>query len=645
MSARARRPGGRHRAAGTPPLAGAAAAGPHAGPLVRWLTLVLGAAIVLTYANSLSGPFILDDQASIVQNAQIRDLARPDDVLWPAAESPVAGRPLVNLSFALNYAVHGLDVRGYHAVNIALHVTCALLLFALVRRTLALPRLDVYAAGAARELAFAAALLWALHPLASEPVDYLTQRSESMLAAFYLLTLYASLRSATARRPARWMAGAVAPCVMGALSKESMATAPVVVALYDRVFLFGSWRDALRTRGRLYAGLAACWLVVGAVVLSNARGEVVGSGSGVSPWTYLLNQAEIVTHYLRLFAWPRDLVVFYGWPRPLTLVDVWPHALLLAALAIATVLALVRKPAAGFLGAWFFITLAPASSIVPVATEVGAERRMYLPLAALVLLVVMTGWTLLRRTTGARALAAGAVAAGLLAVALATLTMARNREYASPLALARTVVDRRPTGVAHHILAEQLVQAQRYGEAAAHLRQALAMGDSRAGHLLGGLLFNEGKVDEASPVLEAFIRTSELPYRLVPRWLEPPVTEVVTARLWLAQAAASRGNWARAAMHAERILAAVPSHAPALRLLADARFEERRWADAHAHYLAYLRLRPADTQTLLNLGVAQVGLERLDEAIATFRRAAEADPANTRARQLLEMALSDRAAR
>ena len=171
--------------------------------------------------------------------------------------------------------------------------------------------------------------------------------------------------------------------------KESMVTAPLLVAVYDRVYLFDSLRQAFRTRKRLYLGLAATWLVLAALNWSGPRAAVGGFSTGVSAWTYLLNQTVMITHYLRLAIWPRSLVVFYGWPLPLTLGDVWPYALFIGVLLIATVVAMKRWPMLGFLGVWFFVTLAPTSSIVPIATEVGAERRMYLPLLAVVALAVV----------------------------------------------------------------------------------------------------------------------------------------------------------------------------------------------------------------------------------------------------------------
>ena len=97
----------------------------------------------MVYANSFSLPLLLDDRVTILENPQIRDWTSPA-VLFPARELPVAGRPLANLAFALNYAAAGAAVEGYHAVNLALHIACALLLFAVIRRTLNLPRVAAW---------------------------------------------------------------------------------------------------------------------------------------------------------------------------------------------------------------------------------------------------------------------------------------------------------------------------------------------------------------------------------------------------------------------------------------------------------------------------------------------------------------------
>src|SRR6185312_4252239 len=101
------------------------------------------------------------------------------------AGTTVGGRPFLNLSLALNQAFGGTNPWGYHALNLAIHVLAGLTLFGLVRRTLEAGR-----KGSALLPAFAAALLWTVHPLQTEAVTYIVQRAESAMGLFYLLTLY-----------------------------------------------------------------------------------------------------------------------------------------------------------------------------------------------------------------------------------------------------------------------------------------------------------------------------------------------------------------------------------------------------------------------------------------------------------------------
>lgn len=162
------------------------------------LVLVTAAA----YSNSFGGPFLFDDEPSIVDNPTIRRLWPIDRVLDPPPYClTVVGRPFANLTLAANYAWGGLDVRGYHAVNLAIHILAALALYGIVRRTLLLPQMPAALQSGAASLALAVAALWTVHPMQTESVTYIVQRTESLLGLCYLVTLYAALRSAQARAP------------------------------------------------------------------------------------------------------------------------------------------------------------------------------------------------------------------------------------------------------------------------------------------------------------------------------------------------------------------------------------------------------------------------------------------------------------
>ena len=591
----------------------------------------------LVYLNSLSTPFMFDDMATIVDNEQIRRLSDLAEVLQPERERPVAGRPLVSLSFAINYAIGGLNVLGYHIGNIAVHVLCGLLLFGLVRRTLALPTLPATLSREATTLGFVTALLWTVHPLNTEVVDYLTQRTESMMALFYLLTLYASVRALGGGQTARWQVLAVVSCAAGMACKQSMVTAPLMVFLIDRLFVFDSSRHAWRARGRLYAGLAATWLLLAFLQSTGPNSRSAGFSTGVSSWTYLLNQAPMVVRYLELAVWPRSLVLLYGWPRELVLTDVLPSALFIVTLLTLTVVGLRYRPKLAFLAVWFWITLAPTSTIIPIATEVGAEKRMYLPLAGLVLLAVL-GVQQLREALAARLpptrRTAKLVSAGatilLVAVsaALGSATILRNAEYASPLAMARTILERHPTPIAHHMLANTLLEAGRRDEGVAHLRQALP-GAPFAREALGVALLIDGKTDEGIAELQSFVREQPADLAIV-----------VRARENLGKALLLQDRWQDSLDQFRAILAVLPGNPVAHRGAAEASFGQGHWDEAIVHYQAYLGGGRHDPEALHQLGVALASGGRLDEAIMAFREVVALDSGHGPAARNLARALS-----
>jgi tetratricopeptide (TPR) repeat protein len=611
-----------------------------AGP--AWALLAIAVAVTLAYSTSFWHPFIFDDFGAIARNSTIRDLRSPRLVMAPPSESPVAGRPLVNLSFAINYAIGGLDVRGYHIGNLALHVLCAFLVFGLVRRTLEWPAQSAAVGRRSWGVALAVALLWAVHPLVSEVVDYLTERTESMMALCYLATLYASLRALDATRRGRWQAAAVVACAFGMACKESMVTAPLMVALYDRIFVFDSMSKAWRNRWRLYAALAATWIILAILMASSPRTSSGGFATApTSVWVYLLNQFVMVTRYLRLAIWPQSLVLYYGWPQPLTVADVWPYALLLASLVAIAVVISIGRPRFGFLVAWVIVTLAPSSSIVPIGSEVGAERRMYLPLIALVAMAVSGGVVLLDRldrpsprgggSLGRRATATPIVALVVLVFFTAGLgasTFARTEEYASGLMMARTVLARWPSPAAEYQVGTELATAGRHDEAISHLRSA-AEGMPPARYNLGSELFVAGRYAESIAELKTFVRD------------EPGLDSTTAARLLMGRAFEATGRWPEAIAEFQTGVAASPGDADAQGLLAVALGSTRAFEEAVGHYRAFLAARPADAAGWTGLGISLAATSRTREAIAAFRQAAVLDPHNGRFQENLARALLD----
>jgi protein O-mannosyl-transferase len=591
------------------------------GLAIRAAIIVLAGTVV--YANSLSAPFIFDDQTAVIENAQIRRLWPLTVPLSPPRETPVAGRPIANLTFAINYAIGGLDVRGYRLTNLAVHVLAALTLFGLVRRTLRLGSLAPAFGAHATNLAWIAALMWMLHPLQTETIDYVTQRTESLMGLCYLLTLYCSVRALEGRH-GRWQAAAVIACATGMACKESMVTAPVIVVLFDSVFVA---RAVLRKthRARLYVGLACTWAVLAGLMASEPR-TTVGFDTNVSGWTYLLNQAPILLTYLRLTFWPRNLVLDYGIPQPLTLADVWLPMIAVIALAIVVVVLLARRPQAGFLGAWYFITLAPTSSIIPIATEVGADRRMYLPLAGLVVLGVLgtyRAWML--RATPSRQ-AVGLAAALGVCVLLSAATIQRNREYESKLSILQTTVDRRPHPRSYLMLGSTLLEAGRRQEAMPYLERA--RDEPGASFVLGVDHISQGRLAAGADELERFLQQA------------PKHRQAVDARESLGRAYSVLDQLDKAAAQLTEVIRLQPGRGPAHAYLGEVLLRQGRTADGVREFQIAADLQPGNPDALRLLGIAQGQTGQLAAAAATFRRVIELDPLNARGHYLLGSALA-----
>lgn len=455
----------------------------------RYASVIVIAAVAV-YWNSFGGPFVFDDLSSIPENPTIRRLWPLSEVLSPPSGTTVEGRPLVNLTLAINYALGGTNVFGYHAVNLAIHILTALTLFGVIRRTLNNgPETTQFSI----KIALASTLIWLVHPLQTESVTYIIQRAESLMALFYLLTIYCVIRAPPVSRDAersaeaapqsaplrvaanRWYVLAIVVCACGMATKEVMVTAPLVVLLYDRAFLAGSFREAWRCRRGLYLGLAGTWLILAWLVIgAGGRSGSAGFGAGMSPLDYALTQFGAIVRYLQLSFWPQPLVFDYGTALATTPGEIVPPALIVVALVSASLFAWRRSPPVGFLMIVFFLILAPSSSIVPVATETAAEHRVYLPLASISILVVIAT----RRVVTKLTLPASVPQLALFVVvfALSTTTFQRNRDYATAFSLWSDTVRKRPDNPRAHLnLGVAMLDAKLFADALREFTTAIEL--------------------------------------------------------------------------------------------------------------------------------------------------------------------------
>jgi tetratricopeptide (TPR) repeat protein len=570
----------------------------------------------VAYANSFDGIFVFDDEPAIEHNQNLRTLWPLTTAMSAPPDTTLSGRPVATLSFAIDHALAGGSPEGYHATNLVIHLAAALVVFGITRRTLLTSRLKHRFGAAATALALIVALIFVVHPLQTGSVTYIVQRVESLMGLFYLATLYFAIRAleASGRARAGWMSASILTCALGMGTKEVMVTAPLIVMVWDR--LFASDRPAARRS--LYVSLAATWIILVILVAGGHRAPSAGFGFAGWPWwRYLMTQAAVIAHYLRLAVIPAPLVLDYDWRAAASLAQVALPGSLLVGLLAVTIWGLLRRAPAAFLGAWFFLILAPTSSVLPIVTEVAAEHRMYLPVAAVIALVVLGLFEAGRRLSPTRRAMshAGILAAAVVVILFARMTRARNADYHDYERIWSATIAERPLNArARNNYATWLLMKGRYAEAEPHLRVAVtekpAFTEAEAN--LGVALSAQGKLDEGAAHLEQAVA------------LRP---DDAAAHRNLAETYALQRRLADAVVEYEKALQYRPDDANLLNRVAwlrataaDARVRDGVRARALAERAVTLTIRK-DADSLDALAAAYAELGRFESAAAIAREA------------------------
>jgi protein O-mannosyl-transferase len=560
--------------------------------------LALIVATVLAYAPALHAPWVMDDDTAIAESASIQ--------LHATAGSPVSGRPVVSATLAFNYALNqllGIDQRpfpdgpdktvGYRLLNIFFHLCTGALLFGVLRRAIRERPIPEDWRAIADPLATAVTALWLLHPIQSEVINYVVQRTESIASLCYVAVLYASIRAwdaPTEKVRLRWYVAGAMAAVTGMASKEIVISAPLAVVLYDRAFRLPSWSAIRRPgngRGWFYLALAAVCVVSFVLIGAGARGNTAGFASPMKWYVYFYSQCWAIAHYLRLVAWPNALAVDYG-EQAIGGARGVPGLILLTVFGVATLLAWTRVPRWGwfaFLGSWFFMVLAPSSSFIPIPTEIAAERRIYLALAAVLTLAVV-GAEWLRRRFAAR-MSSRQLCYGLggVAAAFGAVTAARSHTYASSEELWRGVVREVPGNLRGYVnLGSALFREQppKNAEAEAMFDYAIARDTTcRSGCAqLAYVLSGQGRLPEAAALLDRTLA-------------HDPGDGPVERRLAFLQM--KMDSFDLAIPHLEHVASAFPEQEH-LVVLAVAYFAVRRQRDGVAVFQRAERLYPANAE-------------------------------------------------
>lgn len=604
------------------------------GPSAWAVTLLLGFLIAAVYGPALNVPFVFDDRVTILANDSILRIwplvgsVKPGP-LNPPAELPTSGRPLVNVSFAINYYFGGFNPAGYHVVSIAIHFLSSLLVWATARRTLSLPYFGERYVQTGGWLALIIALLWALHPLQTEAVIYVTQRTELAMACCYLATLYCSVRYLTAGDASAskaWLCLAVTACLAGMASKEVMVSAPLMLLFFDRTFVSGTLANAVRRSWRLHLGLFSTWILLLALNWNLPHRDATGFSQGVSGPAWWLTQSKIFFFYLKLAFWPWPLLFHYAMPYLTTLREAWMYAAPLLLIGVATLWLLWKNQPLGFLGTWYFALLSP-TFMIPIVTEMAAERRMYLPLLVPVIMVVLGAYHLADAIVQRRSAAATrrdyrqplmgvGVPAVILAFVFCLVSSLRLGAYGSEANLWAEVITAQPeNSMAHHAMGYYYEHAGDDTSAIQEYLEATRLNPDAAQvhYMLALLLQKHGRHEEAIAHFAEAVR-------IVPK------SAALRNDLGVAQYMADRNDEAVDSFHA--VLELDPKFWKAHRNLAVAYWKMGEKQESFEAYQAAIRINPQAVEVYIDLSKAYEANGEPEKAVAVLKRGLEVARSN-----------------
>ncbi|MBT0666274.1 tetratricopeptide repeat protein [Geobacter pelophilus] len=563
------------------------------------IMLILGVGI-LAWSNSFGAPFVFDDLTVIVNNPQIRNLY--GFLTDPSYFSASPRRFLGYLSFAINYRVNGLHPLGYHAVNLALHLSAAMLLFALCRIIMCRHQENNQNSQTPTFSApLAAALLFTVHPVQTQAVTYITQRFTLLATCFYILTLlgYAKARAAQeAGRPRcnGWYAVSICAAGCAMFSKEIAFSVPLAVLLLELVIFAGTVRQRVTALAPFAAMLLIPFCTVGAAAEPELRVAQTLAATGLPSQAhadYVITQAAVFGTYLRLLLLPVKQTLDYNYPHYHSLAA---PPVIIGILIITSLLGLslylyrrkTRTARLAVFGICWFIAALTVEAVTPLSDVIN-EHRLYLPTAGAAMTVASV-LVLLSKRFAAKPVNMFLM---LMVLVLGATTWKRNLVWSDELLLWSDAAAKAPGKARPHYNLGTILSKRGFPEAARQeFMAALAIepGHARARYNLG--VVNGGKGD-----LEKARRDYQEAIRLAPL---------------LAEAHNSLGV-----------------------LLS----QEGRLDEAMKSYREALRINPAFADARNNLGAALAAKGKLDAALQEFREAVRSDPQNRPYRENLERAL------
>ena len=538
------------------------------------LILVAG---TLVYLNSFKGVFVYDDERHILLNPALRTLWP----LWETMLTPLnSTRPLVGITFALNYAHTGYDIFSYHLLSLIIHLGAALALFGLVRRLCLNKENAEWLHTYSTQIAATTSLLWVTHPLNVQAVTYITQRFQSMMGLFFFLTTYAAIRFFENPSKKRWIFITTLFAVCGAASKEDIVVIPFVILILDRLFYSQSFKQLWQQHRWIYAGLLLCFAtIVGLGQLGYNRGFAGFGNSYMIPYHYALTQMRAITMYLSMAFLPLNPTFDYRLPVVNTINDVIPETILIFSLFAITVWLMSRRNKFSFFGVWFFFGLAVTSSFFPIADSI-CEYRMYVPLASLMAMMSFGVWKLVSMGKLPQGLACALFVLPISFYSYQTVN--ENENFSSQMKLWEVVSQKRP-------------------------------GNARAWNNYGITLEREGQVDKAHAMYKKA-------YEVDPAY--------IGAVHSLARLDLQKQNYQLALYYLDIAIRLSPHFSSPYMMVGKIYSIQGKYKEAEEFLRKALERDPYETESYTQLGIVLLKTNRPHEALENFQTALQYEPRN-----------------
>jgi protein O-mannosyl-transferase len=598
-------------------------------PFVHILIIVvLG---ILIYSNTFNAPFAYDDISNIINNSSIKDIHHIIN-----SQTIYDNRLIGNLTFALNYQLHELNVAGYHIFNLLIHLLNALLVYWLVILTFKTPYVSAYlqkdvlkTSDPYRWIPLFTALLFVSHPVQTQAVTYIVQRFASLSTLFYLVSLvmYIKARGSDSSKRAGYafFAASILSAVLAMRTKEIAFTLPVMVFLYEFMFFPGDVKKRMRYLLVLLLLLLTMFIIPLSMMLTQSGSTGVkgideltkmAGYAEVSRWDYLNTQFRVIVTYIRLLFLPihqnldYDYLIYGTFFTP----SVFLSFFILLGVFCWGIYLLYRSYKSdqsnrcwyrliSFGIFWFFVTLSVESSIIPIR-DVIYEHRLYLPSVGF-FMAIMSGVGFLydrpaNQTNGVAKVFIPVMI--LMVIGLSLTAYARNFAWSDKVTLWEDVVKKSPDKIRpHYNLAEAYQEQGRLDDAVREYRTAINLRpDLVEPHFNLGLVYRkQGRFDDA-------VREYLMVIKLRPDFAD--------AHTNLGAAYDRQRRFEDAVKEHQTAIKLVPDHVTAHYNLAVAYHHQGRFDDAIKEYQTAINLKPDYEEARKNLRMLYQERASLDDA-------------------------------